>query len=62
MTDDDVVMLGASRANSLEDAVSRAIADLAAAGRTEPTVYLMPAAAYTVPFLQSEATGRQVAD
>jgi nickel-dependent lactate racemase len=62
MTDDDVAMLGASRADSLDDAVSRAIADLAVAGRPEPTVYLMPSAAYTVPFLQSEAAGRQVAD
>ena len=52
MNDDDVAMLGARRAESLDDAVNKAIADLAKVGRPEPTVYLMPSAAYTVPFLQ----------
>ncbi len=50
MSGEDVAMLGATRAESLDDAVGKAIADLAAAGRPEPTVYLMPSAAYSVPF------------
>jgi nickel-dependent lactate racemase len=62
MSDDDVAMLGASRADSLEDAVGRATADLAAAGCPEPTAYLMPSAAYTVPFHRQNDAGRQVAD
>ncbi|MCH7739158.1 MAG: nickel-dependent lactate racemase [Chloroflexi bacterium] len=59
MTDGDVAMLRARRAASLGDAVSKAIADLAAAGRPEPTCYLMPSAAYTVPFPASEAAGQR---
>jgi len=51
MTDDDVRMMRGRPTESLDDAVSRAFADLAADGRSEPTVYLMPSAAYTVPFL-----------
>ncbi|MDP6667018.1 MAG: nickel-dependent lactate racemase [Dehalococcoidia bacterium] len=50
MTDEDVALLGGRRTDSLDDAISKAIADLAATGRPEPTVYLMPSAAYTVPF------------
>ena len=59
MTDEDVAMLRARRAASLGDAVSKAVADLAAAGRPEPTCYLMPSAAYTVPFPASEAAGQR---
>jgi nickel-dependent lactate racemase len=55
MTDEDVAMLGARRADSLDDAIGKAITDLAAVGRPEPTVYLMPSAAYTVPFPEDQA-------
>jgi hypothetical protein len=51
MTDDDVRMMRGRPTESLDDAVSRAFADLAADRRSEPTVYLMPSAACTVPFL-----------
>ncbi len=52
MTDDEVNMIRGRTTESLEDAVSKAYADLAADGRTDPTVYLMPSAAYTVPFVK----------
>jgi nickel-dependent lactate racemase len=55
MTDDEVKMMRGRTTESLEDAVSKAFADLAADGRTDPTVYLMPSAAYTVPFLKVDA-------
>jgi hypothetical protein len=55
-------MLGATRVDSLAASVSRALADLAAAGRTDPTIYLMPSAAYTVPFPKLEGAGQQAAD
>jgi hypothetical protein len=51
--DDDITMLGATRAEALDDAIARALADLAADGRPEPTCYLMPSAACTVPFLKN---------
>jgi len=60
--DDDITMLGATRAESLDDAIARALADLAADGRPEPTCYLMPSAAYTVPFPKLEGAGQQAAD
>ncbi len=50
MTDEEVNMMRGRTTESLDDAISSAFADLAADGRTEPTVYLMPSAAYTVPF------------
>ncbi|MDA1279638.1 MAG: nickel-dependent lactate racemase [Chloroflexi bacterium] len=50
MSDDEIAMLGAKRAVSLDDAIARAMTDLAANGRKEPTCYIMPSAAYTVPF------------
>ncbi|HIF71213.1 MAG TPA: nickel-dependent lactate racemase [Dehalococcoidia bacterium] len=50
MTDDEVQMMRGRTTESLEDAISKAFADLAADGRPDPTVYLMPSAAYTVPF------------
>lgn len=46
----------ARRTDSLGDAISKAIADLAAAGRPEPACHVMPSAAYTVPFPKLEAT------
>jgi lactate racemase len=52
MSDDDVKMMLGRTTESLDDAVSRAFADLAADGRLDPTVYLMPSAAYTVPFFE----------
>ena len=50
MTDDEVNMMRGRTTESLDDAVGKAFADLAAKGRADPTVYLMPSAAYTVPF------------
>jgi len=50
MNDEEIAMLGARRAASLDDAIDKATADLATAGRAHPTCYLMPSAAYTVPF------------
>jgi nickel-dependent lactate racemase len=51
MTVDDVKMIRGLAAQSLDDAVTKAFSDLAAGGCSEPTVYLMPSAAYTVPFV-----------
>ena len=58
MTNEEFGMLDDSRADSLEAAIASAIADLAAEGVSEPTCYLMPSAAYTVPFTASEAEAR----
>jgi nickel-dependent lactate racemase len=52
MTDDEVKMMRGRTSESLEDAVRKAFADLAADGRPDPTIYLMPSAAYTVPFVK----------
>ena len=52
MTEDEVKMMRGRTTESLEDAVAKAFADMADIGRTEPTVYLMPSAAYTVPFFE----------
>ncbi|MBT4126575.1 MAG: nickel-dependent lactate racemase [Chloroflexi bacterium] len=49
MTDDEVNMMRGRTTESLDDAVSKAFADMAALDRNDPTVYLMPSAAYTVP-------------
>ncbi len=51
MSDDEVAMMRGRTTESFDDAVHKAFADLAEGGRTNPTVYLMPSAAYTVPFL-----------
>jgi nickel-dependent lactate racemase len=50
MTDGDVALMQARKAATLPEAVDRALAELADAGRPEPTYWLMPSAAYTVPF------------
>ncbi|MEE8045739.1 MAG: nickel-dependent lactate racemase [Dehalococcoidia bacterium] len=50
MSDEDVKMMRGRTTESLDDAINSAFADLAADGRPDPTVYLMPSAAYTVPF------------
>lgn len=62
MTDAEVIAMQGLCVDGLDDAVSKAFADMAAVGRTEPTVYLMPSAAYTVPFLDAEDAAQQVAD
>ena len=49
MDDADVNLLGARRAANLAEAVNAARADLTSAGIPEPTFYIMPSAAYTVP-------------
>lgn len=46
---DDVALLGASKAVSLEDAIDSAVADLRRQAVTNPTWRLMPTASYTVP-------------
>jgi len=48
---EDVAALHARRAVSLEDALERARQELAAAGTSNPTCYIMPQAASSVPFL-----------
>jgi nickel-dependent lactate racemase len=50
MDDDDVATLGARRADSLQAAIDLVVGELAAAGRPDPTCFVMPSAAYTVPF------------
>ncbi|MCP4638895.1 MAG: nickel-dependent lactate racemase [bacterium] len=51
LDDEQVGVLGARKAGSLDDALDTAREELSAAGISEPTVYVMPSAAYTVPFL-----------
>ncbi|MBN2312243.1 MAG: nickel-dependent lactate racemase [Candidatus Hydrogenedentes bacterium] len=50
MAEADVALLKARKAPGLDAALALARRELAAAGAPEPTVYLMPSAAYTVPF------------
>jgi len=54
MSEDDVALLGATQAASLQSAIDAALSELAGAGRPDPTYYLMPAAAYSVPILEVE--------
>lgn len=51
MSAEDVALMGGRKAPSLQDAVIIAKKELAAAGVSSPTCYLMPSASYTVPFL-----------
>ena len=46
----EVELLGARKADSLDAALALARTELAADGQPEPSYYLMPSAAYTVPF------------
>ncbi|MBI1317536.1 MAG: nickel-dependent lactate racemase [Candidatus Hydrogenedens sp.] len=46
---DEVALLGACKADSLEAALAQAREEFAAAGNHEPTIWLMPSAPYTVP-------------
>jgi nickel-dependent lactate racemase len=55
MSSDDVDRLGARKAASLQEAVDTAVAELRAGGIDTPTVYTLPAAAYTVPISPVEA-------
>jgi len=50
MGDEEVALMGGRKARSLQDAVATARSELAAAGISNPTCYLMPSASYTVPF------------
>ena len=50
MNEEDIRDLGIAAEKSLDDAVTRALSDLAAAGIQRPTFYLMPHARHTVPF------------
>ncbi len=51
LTPEDTATLGARKAETLTEALERARAELAAEGTPDPEYYLMPSAAYTVPFL-----------
>ncbi|MBI4556216.1 MAG: nickel-dependent lactate racemase [Candidatus Hydrogenedentes bacterium] len=51
LVEGDVALLQARKATSLADALTLARTELARAGKPEPTYYVMPSAAYTVPFL-----------
>jgi hypothetical protein len=53
LPDDAVRLIGARRAPTLEAALGMARTDLQRAGIDEPTYYVMPSAAYTVPFLRT---------
>ena len=51
MPDQDVAQLGGRKAHDLQEALNTAIRELRASGVEQPTVYAMPAAAYTVPMM-----------
>jgi nickel-dependent lactate racemase len=50
MSAEDVAVLKGRKAADFQDALDRALDELRAGGVTEPTYYVMPSAAYTVPF------------
>ncbi len=50
----DTAKLGARRAETLEEALNIARAELAAEGCVDPSYYVMPSASYTVPMLEEE--------
>lgn len=52
LSEDHVQLLGARKARTLQGAIDRALGDLREAGTAEPTVYLIPSAAYSVPFME----------
>jgi len=51
LSEDEVALLGGRKAAGLQDAVDTARAELAGGAAGRPTCYLMPSAAYSVPFL-----------
>ncbi|MDX9974665.1 MAG: nickel-dependent lactate racemase [FCB group bacterium] len=53
MGEDSVALLRGRKAESLTDALNKAHAELTALGTPDPTVWLMPSAGYTVPFVSS---------
>jgi lactate racemase len=56
MSDGDVALLGGRKVDSLEKALEEVRIEMAEAGVAEPSYYVMPSAAYTVPFVQVTAT------
>lgn len=50
LAEKDVRLLGGRKAGTLQEAVDVALGELKGAGRGDPTYYVMPSAAYTVPF------------
>lgn len=50
LSSDDVQRLGGRKSTSLQNAIDEAVADFARTGIQNPTAYLMPSAAHTVPF------------
>lgn len=57
LTQEETAMLGARKADNLEDALELAARDLEAQGVTEPTCYVMPSAACSVPFATPDRKG-----
>jgi nickel-dependent lactate racemase len=53
MPESDVALTRARKAATLQEAIDRALSDLSAAGRPSPTYYVMPSAAYSVPFVET---------
>lgn len=51
LVEDDVATLGARKVTTLQDAIETAFEEVSGAGESDPTYYVMPSAAYTVPFL-----------
>jgi len=60
LSDDDVALMGARKAAGLKEALEQARAELAKEGIDAPTCYLMPSAAYTVPFPEEEAARLEI--
>jgi nickel-dependent lactate racemase len=53
MDEASVALMQARKAASLQDAIDRALGELADAGRSEPTYWVMPSAAYSAPFVNT---------
>ncbi|MFP4501782.1 MAG: nickel-dependent lactate racemase [Candidatus Hydrogenedentota bacterium] len=55
LSGEEVAAMGGRKAPDLATAVTDAVAELRAAGIAQPRYYVLPSAAYTVPFLDQEA-------
>jgi nickel-dependent lactate racemase len=54
LSEDQVALLGARKTRNVAEALALAREELQVDGRQEPTYYVMPSAAYTVPFLRGK--------
>lgn len=61
LSEGDVALMGARKASSAADALALAREELRGAGRHQPTYYVMPSAAYTVPFLRGKLEDKELA-